>query len=382
MYEMFAPSEPICTIARLMAPRNSNDPLSLSGRQVKTFASATARELAWGLPEVSRETRRWSELAGQIPDGPLHVDAIRALEGKREQLAGAALFITLLSERNSALLQALVAFQTIFDFLDNVHERHPTGANGQRLYLALIDALIPGGPVPDYFAHHSSAEDGGYLQALVKDCRRRCATLPSFAAVQGLLVREARRAQRTLPLNHLADPASRDRALCHWAHREFPEQSEWRWYELTAAASGQLAILVLLALAAKPTLGAGEVEATYAAYWPAIPALTTMLDSFVDQAEGTDDGNHRYVAHYPERPVDRLSELIVIAASGLTELPDANRHMVILGCIIAFYLATDSAWATGMEEERRQLLQAGGSLPEVLAPVLRPWRGACSQRAA
>lgn len=365
-----------------MARSRPTDPLPLTRSQLSALATATGRELAWVLPESRRRTRKWRQLAKQIPDDSIRADAMRGFESKRGNLAGAALFVTLLDRRDGELLQALLSYQTIFDFLDDLHERHPTGANGQRLYLALIDALIPGGPLPDYFEHHSASDDGGYLEALVEDCRRHCAALPSFPAVQGVLVRAARWAQRALTLNHLPDPDSRDRSLRRWAGREFAEPGEWRWYELTAAASGQLTIFALLALAARPALGPDEVERTHAAYWPVVPALTTMLDSYVDRAEDGLNGDHQYVAHYPEAPADRLAELIVIAAERVSALADADRHAVILGCMITFYLAKDSARTAEMEAERRRLLAVAGSLPQALAPVLRLWRTAYFQRAA
>ncbi|HEV7615887.1 MAG TPA: DUF2600 family protein [Solirubrobacterales bacterium] len=364
-----------------MGLRASNDPLPLSPKQVNALAAAAARELAWGLPEVGREAERWSRRAAQIPADSIRADALRSFADKRGNMAGAALFTTLPNQRSRELLQTLVAFQTIFDFLDDLHERHPTAVNGQRLYLALIDALIPGGPIPDYYALHPESDDAGYLAGLVEDCRERCAALPSFDSVQPLLVREARRAHRALYLNHLPDAAARDRELQRWAEKEFAEQGEWHWFELAAAASGQLAIFALLALAAKPDLEQAEVAATYDAYWPLVPLLTTMLDSFVDQAEDVDNGGHQYVSHYGEPGrIDRVAELIEMAALAVKGLPDGHRHAVIVGSMVSFHLAKESARAPGLAPETKQLLRAGGSLPRALAPILRIWRSTFMQR--
>jgi tetraprenyl-beta-curcumene synthase len=365
-----------------MASTATINPLPLSRTQVGALASATMRELAWVLPESTWRAHRWRRRAKRIPDSSIRADAMCTFDSKRGNLAGATLFMTLRERRNADLLQALITQQTLFDFLDDLHERHPTRVNGHSLYTALIDAFIPGGPLPDYYAHHLAADDGGYLKALVEDCRLSCAALPSFGSVQVLLVREARRAQRALTLNHLPNPDDRNRAMRRWAEREFPEREGWHWYELNAAASGQLAIYALMVLASKANLGSDEIEETYAAYWPVVPALTTMLDSFVDQAEDGSNGDHQYVSHYPEQPVDRLVELIEIAADRLSGLPQAKRHMVILGCMVTFYLAKDSARTTEMDAERRRLLETAGSLPQALAPVLRLWRTAYLQRAA
>jgi tetraprenyl-beta-curcumene synthase len=298
-------------------------------------------------------------------------------------MAGAVVFTTVPNRRSRELLQTLVAFQTIFDFLDDLHERHPTAANG-RVYMALVDALTPDKPISDYYTGHPWKEDDGYLEALVEASRRRCEALPSFTSVRELLSREAERAHQVLAMNHLAHSDDRSRALRDWVDREFPAQTEWHWFELTAAASGQLAIFALLALAAKPGVDEEEVIATYDACWPTIPLLTTMLDSFVDQPEDTDNGDHRYVTHYreSERAVERLSGLIERAAQALTPLPDGHRHAVILGSMITFYLTKDSARSPALERETRQLIRAGGSLPRTLAPILRIWRTAYMQRGA
>jgi tetraprenyl-beta-curcumene synthase len=358
--------------------------LPLSARQIKAVIAAAVRQLAWGRPQIDRETRKWSRLAAEIPDAAIHADALKSFESKRGNVAGAVLFASLPSDRSEVLLRTLVTYQTIFDFLDDLHERHPTTANGQLLYLALTDALIPGGPISDYYAEHPWTDDAGYLNSLVEACRRHFAALPSFERVQPLLIREARRAHEALALGHLPNPDCRDRELRHWAEKEFPNQEEWPWFELTAAASGQLASYAVLALATKSNLADREIAAIYDAYWPLVPILTTMLDSFVDQAEDADNGKHQYVSHYrePDYAVNRMTEMIEAAAKEILELPEGPRHAVIFGCLITFYLTKDSARTPVMEPGARQLLDAGGSLMRALTPVLRIWRTAYAQRAA
>jgi tetraprenyl-beta-curcumene synthase len=367
-----------------MAQGALNNPLPLSRRQVRALTWATARELSWGLPGVARETRKWARLAATIPDQVLRADAMQPYQSKRGHMAGAALFTTLPAQRSGALLQTLVTFQTIVDFLDNAHERHPTAANGLALHQAVVDALTPGGPLPDYYAEHPWKDDAGYLNTMVETCRGYCEALPSYGSVQRLLACELDKAHQVLTLNHLPDPADRNQALRGWAEAECSDQSEWAWFELTSAASGQLTLFVLLALAAKSDLEDREVAETYAAYWPVVPMTTNLLDSFVDQEEDAVSGSHQYVAYYPEldRAVDRMAELIESAARDVACLPGGHRHAVIFSCMVSYYLAKDSARTAAMEPGTKQLLRAGGSLPRALAPVLRVWRTAYRQRAA
>ena len=369
-------------VASSMERGAANDPLPLSGRRIKALTAAATRELRWGRPLIDAEIDRWSQHAQRIPDDTIRDDALRSFSSKRGHIAGAALFSILPEQRSDDLLRVLIPFEIIADFLDDVHERHPTAANGFGLHQALVDAMSPGAPLGDYYAHHPSGEDAGYLAALVTSCQRQCEALPSFALVQPTLVREASRARQTLTLNHLPDPEERDRALRDWAEEEFSGQTQWRWFELSAAASGQLAMFALLALAAKPRLDSGEIDETYEAYWPLMPLVTAMLDSFVDQVEDAANGKHRYLSHYDEseRPIERVAQLIDLAARRLDRLPDGQRHTVILAGLVSFYLAKESARAPAIRAQSKQLLHAGGSLSRALLPVLRVWRTAYAQR--
>src|SRR5581483_8507941 len=220
-------------------PRRSRaDPVPLSPRLVWSLTGAATRQLLWGMPGVAGEVRRWRRRAAAIPDGPLRGDALAALLAKRASIEGAALFSTLARRRSRPLLQLLVAYEVMADFLDNVNERsaHIGLDNGLQLHLALCAALDPGVPASDYSRHHPGASDGAYLATLREACRERCARLPSYGRI-GPLVRDAASMTQVLGLNHERDLGLRDRALEQWALRRFREPAELAWFELTAAAS-------------------------------------------------------------------------------------------------------------------------------------------------
>jgi tetraprenyl-beta-curcumene synthase len=361
---------------------SSSDPLPLTKKQVAALTRATSRQIGWGIRVIHRELREWERRAAVIPDGPLRADAARSFESKRGNSTGAAIFSGLTARRNPSLLKALIAFQIIGDFLDDSHERHPTAANG-RLFRALVDAVSPDSGMSDYYDKHPWKEDRGYLVALVEGCRAACRKLPSFSLVQEALAREARLSAQAMRLNHATDPAQRDRALHLWVQRELPQEGDWRWFELTAAASGQLMILGLLALAAKPGLQEVEVTATYEAYWPTVPLLATMLDSYLDYERDLATGAHPYVTHYGtfDDAAERLTELIGRGALAVAELPEGQHHAVIFSCMVAFYMAGDGARAPASRPHTERMIRAGGSLTRALAPVLRAWRIAYSQQA-
>lgn len=361
------------------------DPTPLRCRQVWALAGAARRELLWGLPAVSREVDAWRRRARAIPDASLREDALGAIVRKRAHADGAALFWTLPRRRHPRLLALLVAYQTVWDFLDNASER---GAclgerNGRRLHRALVEGLDPGGLLSEHYRHHLCAGDGDYLRLLAHACREVCAALPSYAHVRTRVLAEAQRCA-IQSINHNPDPAERDIELKRWAEQERGSaQREMSWFELTAAASASLVPHVLLALAAEPACQPVDVVAAHAAYLPWASLATAMLDSYADRLEDDAAGEHSYIAHYRDggEAVARVSEIVARATREAQELRAGHRHAVIVASMVAMYLSKDSARAQAGHEETADLVRSGGSLARLLLPVLRAWRIAYGQRA-
>jgi len=268
-------------------PERRAQPAALSPGTLTALARAGVHELRFGLAEVSREVAHWRARTEEIPDQALREDALGAIDSKRANIDGAALFGTLARERSRELLRTLVAFEILADYLDCASERAAEAgvANGLALHHALIEALDPSLPLSDHYRHHPWREDGGYVRALIDTCRQGCAQLPSYEVIRPLLLRAASLAQ-VLTLNHEPDPARRDRALREWARAHFADREEGlAWFEWTGGASAWLTILALLALAAEPGCDARAAADTYAAYLPWISLLGTMLDSYGDIAQ-------------------------------------------------------------------------------------------------
>lgn len=342
---------------------------------IRALLRAADSELSWGLPHVSRELRHWRRRARVIPDDHLRADALDALQNKRTNTDGAAVFATLLDERNLQALRLLAIYQALWDYLDRSVERHPTEANGRELHLALIDALEPDGSISDYYRHHPWHDDGGYLVGLVQHCRAHCRELPSYADVRPVVLAEARRAQ-VQALNHLPDRTYRDAALAEWSHRELPPTQDIAWYEMTAAASASLVILPLLAMSANPALTLSDVADTQRAYWPWVNITTTMLDNYADQAEDVLSGNHNYFTHYPTETIGvaRLCDCIARALRNVLSLPRGERHAVIVASMVAMYLSKTRDDTATTRVHRKRLARSGGSLVWILVPILRAWR--------
>jgi tetraprenyl-beta-curcumene synthase len=341
------------------------------------LSAVGARELLWIHPSVVREVRGWRRLAASIPDAGIRADALTALREKRFNAEGAGLFAALPRKRNRHLLRLLVAYQILLDYLDTVSERPAPDplANGRQLHLALTDALDPRRPASDYYRHHPQGTDGGYVRALVQACRECCLTLPAHEPALRLALRAASDCG-VQGLNHDPDPERRDRGLERWARRSLPSHGDLSWWELTAAASSTLGIHALLALAADPSRAPGEAERVAGAYMPWICAASTMLDSYVDQAEDAANHGHNYLAHYPSAPdaERRTRELVHRSLLEAGGLPNGSRHALIAAGMVAMYLSADGARHPGRSRTTRAFVRAGGPLTMLLLPVLRTWR--------
>jgi tetraprenyl-beta-curcumene synthase len=374
------PAQRSSTFAR---PHRHADPAPLTSRQLRVLLGAVVRELVWGMPGVSRELRRWRARALQIPEGVVRDDALSALDRKRGNTTGAALFCVLPPHRSLPLLRLLVTYQVMWDFLDCASESGAGAgqANGLQLHRALVDALNPAGPIADYYALHPWPEDGGYLRGLVEACRQCCRQLPSFQEVRPVLMREARRAN-VQAINHDPDPARREADLRSWVAHEYPDRHDVSWYELAGGAGAGLAIYALLVLASEPRCADAEIDRAYHAYFPWTSTLATMLDSFVDQVDDEANGDHCYVAYYrtAEHATRRIAWLVDRCLLETHTLRNSEGHTLIAACMVAMYLSRQSARAPELRQRTRRIARAGGSLTRALLPILRLWRIANGQR--
>ena len=87
--------------------------MPLCASQIASLLRATARELVWGLPAVAHEVETWRVRASRIPDPTIRADALDALQSKRPNIDGAALFWTLPDRRDPNLLRLLVAYDIL-----------------------------------------------------------------------------------------------------------------------------------------------------------------------------------------------------------------------------------------------------------------------------
>jgi tetraprenyl-beta-curcumene synthase len=293
-------------------------------------------------PRVAIEVRRWRSLADDIPDPTLRRLALQSLERKRGNLEGAAAFAALVSGAyRPIVVRALVSCQVICDYLDLLAEqpsRDPV-ANGYRLHEALIVATAAGEPHRDYYVAHSSADDGGYLHALVGSLRGALAMLPSVEAISEALGRAAERIAVYQSFNH-GDADGSFEPFDRWAQRSAEAHEGLQPWESAAGAGSTMAVLAMIAEAADPDLQPSVVRDLESAYFPWIGSLHSLLDSLVDYQEDLMLEGRALVGYYqsPHEAAERMHVLASGALQRALALPQGRRHALILAAMASFYL--------------------------------------------
>lgn len=325
------------------------------------------------LPRVRRELSGWRAEAARIPDPTLRQQALAALTEKAGNVEATAVFAALAPRRGRlALVRASTALQVAVDYLDSLGEEPGPDPlrDGLQLHRALAAALDPGAKTEDWYAEHPRREDGGYLDRLVFACREAASSLPSAASLLPLARRAAIRCGEGQSHTHAA-AAGREEELRTWTEG-MKAPPGYEWWEVAAGASSSVAAHALLALAAAPAASWEQAELVDAAYFPAIGALTVLLDDLVDREQDRVAGEHNYLRHYPSdgAAAERLEAIVRLARHSVSRLPRSSLHGAVLAGVLAFYLSNPGAAAPGSRAVRDRLLASAGPVVRALAAVL------------
>lgn len=341
----------------------------LQARAGLALLLANARYWSTVAPVVRGQLRRWESRARAIEDPELRALALAKLRGEGFHAEAAAMCATLAPRayRRDAV-EAIVALELLFDYLDGLTERpcaDPLG-EGERLFSAYTDALAVGaesnggkpGLDDDEPAQRDDLRwaDGGYLQALssaVSDALRR---LPSAPAIAEVALASATRGGQAQTRMHAA-PRIGVAQVEEWARRE-AQGTGLGWRELLAgAASSVLVLHALIAAAADPATTAEDAAEIEAAYLPTCVVLT-LLDGLVDHerdersrnasalcSAGPGSGGPSYIDLYEDR--DELSRTLTDATRRAALLARALRngphHTMTLVGVVAYYTSAPGA---------------------------------------
>ena len=325
---------------------------TVCARDTATVGSSLVRYWLGVLPLVRRELDHWTSRAAAIPDPTLRAQALATLHEERLNAEAAAAFATIVPRRRwPVLVPLLVAFQVMYDYLDTLSEE-PHGdplCNGLQLHRALAAALDADLPPIDYYAHHPHREDGGYLVALVAQCRLALPELPAAPVVLPLARGAAARCSAGQSQTHAAMKTG-TAGLAAWANAQ-NRADRYLWWELAGAAISCVGVYALLAAAVDPGTTSLDAERVDAAYFPPICALSTLLDSFIDREQDARTANHSSFGHYPSGRIaaERLGRIASQSVTAARGLRHGGRHAAIVCGIAGYYLSAVSAADAGSD---------------------------------
>jgi tetraprenyl-beta-curcumene synthase len=350
----------------------------LLARAGLALALANARYWTTVAPEVRAQLRRWKTRASEIDDPELRRLALNTLreEGFAAEVAATLATLTPRRHRTTAI-RAIVALEVMYDYLDGLTEQPAPDPldNGRQLFKAFTDALDRRtGPDEDYYRHHPSESDGGYLQDLAESVREALSFLPKAQVLGPAMQGAAARCAEAEVLTHT--DALRDTAVAEQWARETMKGSglDWREY-MAGAASSVLAVHALIALAGDPRTTAADAAPIDEVYL-ALGVLSTMLDSVVDYEQDAANGTLTYINHYGDRALlgERLVDLAQRAAMRAREAPASAHHLMTMAGIAAYYTSAPSATiALALPVTSRIQRELRPLIAPTLA-VMRAWR--------
>jgi tetraprenyl-beta-curcumene synthase len=342
------------------------------------LAVANTRYWTTVAPIVRKRLRAWEQRTQAIRNPRARVLAAAKLREEGFNAEVAATLATLARPTYRArAIDAIVALELLFDYLDGVNESpaYSRLGHGRRLMQALRDAVDPEyGGCWDYYTDHPEFDDDGYSRALVKSVRDAIAGMPAITAVVPTARAAIARCIEAQAHAHATTPASRNE-LEDWAKRESKDTTlDWREF-LAGAASSVLGVHALIAASSRRATTPAEAKAIDTVYL-SIAALCTMLDSLVDYREDLEAGLRGYMSHYDnvDHLAHSLSGLAKRVIAGATEVPDGSHHVMTLVGVVAYY----SSAPTAVREPARMVMQRlRQELHPAIVPtlaVMRTWR--------
>lgn len=316
------------------------------------------------VPHARLELEGIRALAGSIRDDALRSEALASIEGKAYHVAGGCILATFLPKsRARAYVELVAPLETIYDYLDNLCDRHPDvpAQAYPVLHQAIADALDPDAAPHDYYALGPRGSDNGYLQRLVTRVQRSLQRVEGYRALLPVF-REAARLYAEMQTFKHYPAGERERACREWfAARKDDRVADLEWYEFACAAGSQFQVYAPLY-----ELFAGRAQsigAAYRAHFPAVAALHVLLDSFIDQAEDREHGELNFAAAYPAPAVmrERTGYLAGRAKRLFEALPERRPHAFVLRVMSLFYLTHPKVYAQNLQRQAEALLRAIGS---------------------
>lgn len=328
-------------------------------------------------PLVKKELRQWEQKAKVSPDSTLAQQAVESITHKEFHCLGGSIFSLYPGAKTEEVIDFIVAYQTISDYLDNLVDALEVQDEQafRQLHLAMTEALDANSSCSDYYAYYPYQEDGGYLKALVQTCKKRVRGLPSYSLVKPIMVELAEFYSMLQVTKHL-DPSIREEKMLTWINKFLPNYSGLTQWEFAAATGSTLGIFCLFAMAYNPDLPESEIEKVKNAYFPWIEGLHILLDYFIDLEEDRETLQLNFVAYYSsiEQCQDRLKAFVTTSVQQAGNLQYPRFHEAIIQGLLAMYLSDEKGMSKECAIVTQELLRVGGAKVKLLYWLCRQLR--------
>ena len=333
-------------------------------------------------PLVRTHLARWEQRAHAIADPTLQSLALNKLRNEHFNAEVAATLATLCGTAyRPAVVEALVAYEILYDYLDGLTElpsAEPLRA-GRQLYRALTDAIAVDSRTrtSDYFLYYSTT-DGGYLDELVSVVRAALASLPSSHTIIPTARRATQRCAEAQIRAHAA-PRLGTKQLEQWARHEgdaLRPSMGWQSF-LAGAASSVLTIHALIAASAEGNTTTEHASAIDTVYL-STAVLSTLLDGLVDYEEDQRENRSSYLSYYHDTQAltDDLRSAAVHAIDGTRRLLSGPHHAMTVVGVVAYYMSAPGGRSAHARTVTSPLVEELRPLLGPTLAIMRAWRSA------
>lgn len=330
----------------------------------KTSVTLMANVYRRIFPAVKHELDYWKRRASEIPDQELRTQALASIESKRFHCQGGAVYALSADARWTEAIQFIVAYQTISDYLDNLCDRSTSldPDDFRLLHQSMIDSLVPGGSIKDYYGLRGQPDDGSYLEDLVRTCQKTISTLDNYDEIQDYLLL-LNQLYCDLQVYKHVRLDERIPRLQKWYTEKLEDRSNLSWYEFSAAAGSTLGIFCIVSYSMGRRVTAELAERIWHGYFPYMQGLHILLDYYIDQQEDIEERDLNFCSFFDNDThlKRRFTFFIEQAKKHVQNLPDHRFHEMIQQGLIGLYLGDPKVKKlNGGTETAEQLLRISG----------------------
>ncbi len=289
-------------------------------------------------PQIKRMLNQWYQMANDLPD-ELKKQAQSSIKSKSFHCIGGSIYALYPQVNQEVMLTAIIALQTISDYLDNLCDR--IDINNQQtfrqLHFSFLDALDPDKPMRDYYKYYPYSESI-YLCSLVATCRNQIKVMPYYPKYKSNVMQLAEYYCQLQINKHLVPQG--EKCLKEWISSSFHFSSydQLKWNELAAACGSTLGIFALFALSYHDYSGT-TIDKIFNIYFPWVQGIHILLDYFIDAREDKEHNELNFTFYYNNigESIKRMHFIYAESINRVGQLPHPIFHELILQGLIAMY---------------------------------------------